>query len=272
VRHRLTAARAHLQRAGVHDNGAQAFAFFGSFAEHVFLPGSDQRTIEIVPPRNLPAALLASGPWRANLSWQLVPEHPSRFVLDAQNFVEVWHRDGGYLAGTGGSKFMPRFSTVRRLNQGRAYIPDGARCLRCDTTSAEVSFNFGADAITVGIRLETDRCRITATMNPAGPGTEYEFALILAFRPGESLESEFGVEVLEPKTLLHKNGGPRPQMSFRWRGLDWQLPANALLDYPIVPHNSYTQDGLPRPEDYVGRLSFRLTAEPATIVIRQAAG
>jgi hypothetical protein len=267
VRHRLPAARAHLHRAGVRDNAAQAFAFFGSFAEHVFAPGGDRREITLQAPRSLPAARLSAGKWEACLAWQLVPEHPSRFVLETQNFVELWHGDAGYLAGTGGSKFMPRFSTVRRTNGGRAYIPDQARCLHADRKSAEACFGFGSDEIAVRVTIADGKCLVAARVSQAQPGAEYEFGLILAFKPGDILTSANGTETLDPSVLIHRGGCPRPQTSFQWRGLEWRLPEGALLDYPLVPHNSYTQDGLPAREDYVARLSFPLTTQEKVIAI-----
>lgn len=268
IAQRVPAGRAQLARKGVHDNAAQAFAFFGSFAALAFATDlSAQPGFDIVPPATLPAACLRTDDWQAALSWQLVPEHPSRFVLDSQNFLEIWHRRAGYLVGTGNSKFMPRFSTVRRTNAGRAYVPVSAHCLQTTPTSAEVAYSFGADEIVVGVSVASGRCEVTARLAKAEPGVQYEFGLMLALRPGDTLKSEQGEEQIDPTVLIHHNGGPRPQRGFSWRGLAWELPEGALLDYPLVPHNSYTQDGLPAKEDYVARVSVPLSAEAKTIRI-----
>lgn len=265
---RLPAARAHLTAKGIRDNGAQGFAFFGSFAECIFASDlTTQAGLQVEPPRNLPAAYLRLGNWQGALSWQVVPEHPSRFVLDAQNFIEIWHRTAGYLVGTGGSKFMPRFSTVRRTNAGRAYVPTSARCLMMTAQTAEVGYSFGSDEIVVGLAVADGRCEITARVAKADPGVTYELGLILAFRPGEMITSEHGSEQLDPTVLIHHQGCSRPQRSLRWRNLDWELPAGALLDYPLVPHNSYTQDGLPAKEDYVARLGVPISAETKVVRI-----
>lgn len=267
ARQRLHAGRRYLQEAGVHDNGAQAFAFIGSFAEFVFAPDVHPREIRLQAPATLPAARLVNDPWRAYLGWQLVPEHPSRFVLDTQNFVELWHREAGYLAGTGGSKFMPRFSTVRRTNGGRAYIPDRARCLRATATMAEVAFTFAEDEVVVKLSLEGKGCVLAARVVKAAAGHEFEMALLLAFHRGETLRTDATPEKIDPSVLIHTDGKPRPLRTLAWRNLTWRLPEGALLDYPVVPHNSYTQDGLPAPDDYVGRLSFPLTSEEKQISI-----
>jgi hypothetical protein len=264
---RLEAARRYFQAAGVHDNGAQSFTFFGSFAEFVFKPRGRPPELELQRPATLPAARLARGDWHAFLGWQVTPEHPSRFVLDSQNFVEVWHRTAGYLAGTGGSKFMPRFSTLRRTDDGRAYLPDRVGDVRQTAGEAAVRFGFGPDEVEVTLDVQDGDCRVGARLTRAAVAAHYEAALILAFQPGESVTLDGETLKLEPSVLVHFNGGGRPLREMRWRGLVWRLPAGAVLDYPIVPHNSYTQDGLPAPADYVGRLSFPLATDAKVVVI-----
>ncbi len=268
VAQRLPAARARLAQKGVRDNGAQGFAFYGSFAAPAFASDLSTRpAFTIEPPRTLPAACLRTRDWQACLSWQLVPEHPSRFVLDSQNFLEIWHREAGYLAGTGNSKYMPRFSTVRRTNAGRAFVPVRTRCIRVSADAAEVGYSFGDDEVVVAVGFVEGRCEVTARVAKGESGVEYEFGLPLALHPGETLTSEHGTDRLDPAVLIHHQGGPRPQRGFKWRGLAWTLPEGTLLDYPLIPHNSYTQDGLPTREDYVGRLSFPLTGEAKVIRI-----
>lgn len=265
VMQRLTAGRTYFNAHGVHDNGAQAFGFFGSMAEFIFA-AQWPTSIEVIAPKTLPAARLVNGPWRAYLGWQVVPEHPSRFVLDTQNFVEFWHRDAGYVAGTGGSKYAPRFSTVRRTNGGRAYIPDTARCVSIDELSAEAAYAFASDEVRVQVSV-AQGCTVTTRVEKATAGAAYEFALLVAFQRGEVIRIDGAEEKIDPTALIHEMGRPRPIQTLHWRGLGWKLPAGALLDYPLVPFNSYTQDGLPKPEEYVGRLSFPLTTEAKVLTV-----
>jgi len=268
VQARLEAGRARLNEAGVHDNGAQAFAFFGSFAEYVFRPDVRPREIEVARPTGLPAARLEAGPWQSYLGWQLVPEHPSRFVLDAQNFVELWHRRAGYLAGTGGSRLMPRFSTVRRTDGGRSYIPERATPRDVGRERAGVVYGFGADEITVELAVDAAAWSMRARISKAEAKAHYEAGLVLAFRPGEIVRLDGEAMTIDPTVLIHLNGGPRLVRELRWRDLIWKLPDGTQVDYPVVPHNSYTQDGLPEPADYVARLSFPLTAEAKIVQVR----
>ncbi len=264
---RMVAARTYFRKAGVHDNGAQGLAFFGSLAEFAFASDRLPRAITITRPATLPAVRLVHGPWRGYLAWQLVPEHPSRFILDVQNFVELWHRDSGYLAGTGGSKYMPRFSTIRQTDHGRAYVPDRAAVVARTGEAATVVYGFGADEIELTLGFEGDVCSVVARLAKAVSGTRYEAALILAFQPDDLLHSDQGDEKIETSMLIHREGRPRPVRNFVWRGRTWHAPEGAVLDYPVVPHNSYTQDGLPLPRDYVARLSFPIGEFARTVEI-----
>lgn len=264
---RLLGARRYFASAGVHDNGAQSFTFFGSFAEAVFSADAPPTEIRVKRPKTLPAARVAQGDWQAYVGWQIVPEHPSRFVLDSQSFLEVWHRQAGYLAGMGGSKFMPRFSTVRRVDGGRAYIPERAEPGRITPSQASVVFGFGPDDVEVAVTVDERTCWVSARLARPAAKARYEAALILPFKFGETLAIDGETQAIRPGTSIHLNWVGRPVRKMLWRGLTWCMPEGALLEYPIVPHNSYTQDGLPKPEDYVGRLNFPLTTAEGVVTI-----
>ena len=267
---RLAAARRYFADAGVHDNGAQSFTFFGSFAECVFA-NTPRSEFLAGAPGTLPAARLTEGDWQAYLGWQLVPEHPSRFVLDSQCFLELWHRKAGYVAGTGGSKFMPRFSTIRRVDEGRAYIPERATAGHVGVARAAATFGFGADDVELAIELLDGACRVSARLVRPAVKARYEAALILPFQWGEVLVLDGDRHAVEQGTSIHLNWVGRPVHEMNWRGLTWRMPPGALLEYPIVPHNSYTQDGLPKPADYVGRLNFPLSAAAQVLTIVETA-
>ncbi|MBS0663558.1 MAG: hypothetical protein JSR48_09850 [Verrucomicrobia bacterium] len=264
---RMRAARPYFQETGVHDNGAQGFAFYGAFAEYVFRGDQHPRDLLVVAPTTLPAARLEQGSWQGYLGWQVVPENVSRFVLDTQDFVELWHRRAGYLAGTGGSKYMPRFSTVRRTDAGRSYIPDRAEKISADDRTAAVGLHFGDDEVRIGLAVDQARAEFSARIVAAPSSAHYEAALILPFRRGEPVRLDEELVTIDPAALIHFNGGSRPVARVGWRDLTWILPAGAVIDYPVVPHNSYTQDGLPLPDDYVARISFPLASEVRTVSI-----
>ncbi len=257
--------RMQLRSHGVHDNSAQAFAFFGSFCEWLFGPTAKLASMatDWQPPSTV--ARVGQGVWRGYLTWQMVPEWgANRFVLDGQNFLELWHDEAGYLAGTGNSKFMPRFSTLRRIDQGRAYVPDSATGERISESQATACYAFGTDRITVALTIDDAATTITVKSEKQESGATYEFGLLLAFRPAELIHAARKQYEVEPATLIQLG------REFEWRGLHWIAPNGARVEYPLVPHNSYTQDGLPDPDDYVARLSFNVQPTGSTLRIQRS--
>jgi hypothetical protein len=257
--------REQLRTHGVYDNSAQAFAFFGSFCAWLFGPAAQVESLgsDWQPPATVARA--GQGAWRGYLTWQMVPEWgANRFVLDSQNFIELWHDEAGYLAGTGNSKFMPRFSTLRRIDQGRAYVPDRASGGSISGSRATAHYDFGNDRLAITLTVNADAMTIAVRPETHVTGATYEFGLLLAFRPGEVIHAADRHYEVEPRTLIQIGH------EFNWRGLRWEAPVGARVEYPIVPHNSYTQDGLPHPEDCVARLSFMVEPAGGTVRIQTA--
>lgn len=259
----IVALRSALQRDGLHDNGGQGLAFFGSFCEGLWRERIEGEAGEIPRIEPAHAGRIDRALWVALAGWHVTPEWThNRFVLDSQNFLEVWQAQAGYLIGTGNSKFMPRFSTFRRLDRGRAYIPDRAEGRRVDPGTLAATYHFGDDRLELTVRLEADACEITVTCLAAPSGATYEFGAMLALQPGD--------EVAAGSSLHRVKAGEQLDLSgdFSWRGLRWVAPASARLIYPVSPHNSYTQDGWSPAGAHVARLSFVVGGRPATLRIQ----
>jgi hypothetical protein len=241
--------------------GAQDLAFFALLP--AFLAVHRDRLPEGLPevaPSAVPAARLDAGPWTAFLSWQLTPEHTSRFVLDAQSFIEVYHQAAGYLVGGGNSKHMPRFSTLRRLTSGRPYIPDSATPLYQTPDTAAAEYSFGADRVEVRLALAGDHAEIAFRLASCQqPGDRYEGAVTLRLQAGDIVQLD-GVEttVTPAGHLDHRCASTGGRLL--WRGRAFHLPPGTQVNYPVVPHNPYRQDGVAPVEQYVARLAVPLTA------------
>ena len=217
-----------------------------------------------VTPEDVPVGRVDVDRWTGFLSWQLTSEHASRFILDAQNFVEVYHTESGYLVGSGNSKYMPRFSTVRQVNGGRSYIPEQAVCLEQSDSRVVSVYLFGEDQVQVSLSVEGDACRIGARLLSSDAEAEYEFGLMLALKKGEQVR--LGDEIIEvlPLAMINHRFGKEPMA---WRDRSFDVPHGAVLDYPLVPHNPYTQHGLPAEDAYTGRLSFMISQDEQVVVI-----
>lgn len=264
---RIRAYRAQLDEVDLTDNAAQGLAFYAASVDALMQWNQAGDSLVVVPSDDLPVARVDRGNWTGFLSWQLTPEHGSRFILDAQNYVEVWHAESGYLIGGGNSKYMPRFSTIRQINGGRAYVPDRAVCLEQTNTCAVCVYDFGEDRIQVRLSVDDAECRIGFRLLAHADGGEYEVGLMIALKPGETMH--FGNETIavQPTAMINRRFG-KDLCSFVWRDRTFQAPVGAMLDYPLIPHNPYTQHGLPSEDAYIARLSIRVQDREQQVVIR----
>ncbi|MDA0335538.1 MAG: hypothetical protein O2782_10260 [bacterium] len=163
--------------------------------------GEDDTPVVVDVADEMPAARVQSPTWHGFLSWQLTPEHSSRFILDMD--------------------------------------------------------------------LEQDICRVSGCLENHAIEGAYEAGLLLALRPQESLHFSSDEEptTVAPRTMIERRFSAAGA-AFVWRGRTFEVPAGATLSYPLIPHNPYTQHGLPAEDDYVGRLSWLLTARTTTVTIR----
>jgi hypothetical protein len=248
----------------ISDNGAQGLAFYAASAHAIIDWDQPVDALTELPPDNVTAGRIAQGGWTGFSSWQLTAEQSSRFILDTQNFIELWHQDSGYLMGAGNSKYMPRFSTIRRTDKGRNYIPDLAECIKRTEKEVVTVYSFDRDRIQVSLALVEDTCQIEFAVLERTSVAVYEAGLMLPFKPGERVDLDDVSTVVGPFKMIHhvfgKNG-------FSWRNRTFYVPESGVLDYPLVPHNPYTQHGLPSEDAYIARLSFIVTEAGQKVTI-----
>lgn len=268
---RIEAAIRWLDRNPLPDNAAAAPAFFAVFAEHLFRRGDASDWSAARPDWRpaLPVRKLEAGPWIAFLSHQLNKEMASRFALDAQNFIEVWHREAGYLVGGGNSKHQPLVSTFRQKTGTRSYIPRSAKQVDASPACAVCEYDF--DNARLEARLGADPRRVSVEFRAASQDRNddvFEAALTLPFKPGEVVQVEGSDNrwVIEPDHRIEHRFAA-PALSFAWRGRRFTVPEGAFLFFPVVPHNPYTQNTLPPGDHYVARLGFDIGLEPRAVVI-----
>jgi hypothetical protein len=254
--HRIRGFHESLGEGGAKPPGVQALAFFANVADSLAREEeSDAGTLRPLPVTGADVARVGSGPWTALVSWQLVEETPSRWILDSQNFLEIHHAVSGYLVGGGNGKYQPRFSTLRRRSSGRAYVPEVAAALEASATRAAVSYGFGGDRLELGVEASPEGVRVSFRVAARVDGAAaYEGAVMLDVRPGEQIRCGEREYVVDPSGLIEHTFGLEGG-TVAWRGRLLRVPAGATLVYPVVPHNPYRQDGLPAPEAYAARVA-----------------
>jgi hypothetical protein len=162
---------------------------------------------------------------------------------------------------------MPRFSTIRQKNKGRAYLPDQAICNVQSENQVTCVYSFGSDQIRVSLSFEQAVCVVRFCVLTPSTDAVYEAGIMLAFHSGERISiGDDGVSVL-PAAMINRTFRELHQ-SFVWRERLFDVPEGAVLDYPVIPHNPYTQNGLPAAKEYVARLSFQIAHEEKTVTIR----
>ena len=245
------------------DNGAQGLAFYATYVQYLFEHTQIQNTLDPKPPVDIAVGRIDNNNWTGFLSWQLIDEQPNRFILDTQHFLELSHKQSGYLIGGGNSKYMPRFSTIRRKNSGRSYIPNSAKCTEKTPTQITSVYTFGNDQIEVCLSIDQDQAQLTFTVLDNPSNADYEAGLMLLLKAGEKvIVGDEALEVL-PLALINQSV---QQDGFVWRDRNFSAPMGAMLEYPLIPHNPYTQHGLPTEDAYIGRLSFPINNKAQVII------
>ncbi|MCK5803630.1 MAG: hypothetical protein KAI66_12390 [Lentisphaeria bacterium] len=253
----------------IQTRGAHALAFFTLFPDFLSRHATSQSDTAPLPVSDIPAARLEAGAWTAFLSWQLNPEHRSRFLLDAQNFVELHHSRAGYLVGGGNSKYAPRFSTIRQCNGGRAYIPDNAAPVKTPQGNG-VEYLFGAARIRIMLEVEPTETRIAFELVAgADDNARFECAIMLDLNQGDTVTADEKQHEVTPTGALELTFNAA-EPTFLWRGIRFHPPTGAFLSYPVIPHNPYRQDGLAETSQYMGRLALVLSAASPRATIRIA--
>ena len=271
---RIRTMRRHLEEHKPTDNGAQALAFYADFVERLLRDDSaETRGARPMPQVSTPQVVrLENDEWTAFLSYQTNAESPSGFHLDSQNFIEARHRTAGYVLGGGNSKYAPRFSTFRKVTGTRGYIPTDAALAASSQGDAVCEYVFDGDKLVARMVVRDEELHVGfAMLHQRDPRDIYEAAVFLIVRPGEEiLFSDSSTPVRADPTRRIQREFAAGACEFIWRGLTFVVPEGAILNYPLIPHNPYTQDSLPSREEYVARLSVRLSNRQSRIVIRPA--
>jgi hypothetical protein len=162
---------------------------------------------------------------------------------------------------------MPRFSTLRRRTSGRAYLPDSAVLLRQAPDLAGVAYAFGDDRVEVRLALSAAGAEIGFRLASGRlPTDQYEGALTLRLEAGDVVRLDEVETTVTPAGQIDRHCGPDGGRLL-WRGRTFHLPPGTLVNYPVVPHNPYRQDGVASVEEYVARLAVPLSASEQVIRI-----
>jgi len=223
------------------------------------------------------ALIAREDPWLVSLSAYCAPRWPGRFIQDRQNLASIYHRDSGLILGGGNSKIQPLWSTMtvgdtdllkptgasRDTNLAPeidvAYTPDACeidepstrRWTQTITTAeaiAELAFEIVHDnAIKISSRL----------VKPAPDGRDTAIHLTFIPYPESPIIFSDGSTAELSEATCEKTG----QTSLAHHNWKLALPETANINWPVLPHNPYTDDGHAFTEEARLVVSLPLTSE-----------
>ncbi len=214
----------------------------------------------------VPAAIRKSGPWVVCLSGIVATQNvSSRFYLDRQTSLEVFHQKYGVIISGANSKRQPELATFRERVRGQVYhMPLDTRLRMGDQGD---SLSLAYNTFVAGLQVDPPtgtRLPFRIAVTPKGHPEEARITLQLCLKPGEALETGAGRRFVPGNERIAIEGKELGG-SIRHRG--WKLSWNgaARLDWPVYPYYPYS-DGPEQSLEYaVGALSFPLEGVSFTL-------
>jgi hypothetical protein len=184
------------------------------------------------------ARVVKRGKWFHCVSAIVTEPVESRWGMDRQNFVSLYHDDCGLIVGGGNSKDQPTWSN---FVVGEKFLPQSARLL-----TDGVMLDYGTACCV--LRVHCDENEATLTYHLESGSQPVTCHLLLHVVPDRPLTTGDG-------WISH--GG--------WR---LHLPDDATFEYPVSPFNPYAKEGNAPLEQAVGVVSARLDADAPQRVFR----
>jgi hypothetical protein len=204
------------------------------------------------------AGIRREGPWFLAVSALTAAQSKVRWIQDRQNFFSVYHDRAGLILGGGNTKLQPRWSTftfgdVNLLRHragdekpefapgpGLVHIPNSARLLDGKQCGAEL--DYGGKRGTV--RLKTSgQNRLEIFYSGDRAMTAH---LQLLPRMGKELVAATGKRQLLDATPLRWTAADAGEW-IELNGVRLQLPKDATVVWPALPHDPYKKDGRAEP-------------------------
>jgi hypothetical protein len=233
------------------------------------------------------ASVVRQGPWCASLSAYCAEIYKKRWIQDRQNFVSLFHAGTGLILGGGNTKLQPLWSSFTvgdpRLLKHRAgdENPDFSEPAGLLHVPSQVTLALGGQALALdyglahcGIRVdlsETNRARLVYSAENGGAMGPVQAHVTLLPSLGKAWRTAAG----KSGTLGAKPVMLNPQDIGGWFEHDgWrvELPAEATISWPVLPHDPYRKDG--RAEPGQGRIvatlpfSDSVKSQAVTVVVK----
>ncbi|MBO9604541.1 MAG: hypothetical protein J7639_01245 [Paenibacillaceae bacterium] len=167
----------------------------------------------------------------------------SRWGMDRQSFIGIWHERTGLIVGGGNSKSQPEWSTfdVSGPDGFRQYVPDAGEAL---AGAPAVRLRYGSRQVTIALAEATASRLVLEVVAELEAGDSGVLRLPLKRRAHEPLAASFASAAAgaahggefhgEAGGGLHRVAGP---------GWTAEAEGPLRLDWPSFPFNPYAMDG-----------------------------
>lgn len=208
----------------------------------------------------IPAGMRKAGPWMIALSGIIDTPHPvSRFYLDRQGNVSVFHKNLGLIVNGANSKNQPELATFFEMKAGYAMHTPMSSRLQMKPQIDRLSLAYQSFYGDLEIMEPTDN-EVALRFKIAGKGSppeEARLTLQLCLKPGEELVTGSGRRVIVGAEPIDLDGAALGG-EIRHHGWKMKVDSNARLRWPVFPHNPYRNIPETSLEYAVGALSVPL--------------
>jgi len=209
---------------------------------------------------NVAAGIRKTGPWTTCLSGLIATQAVnSRFYLDRQGNVSVFHEKTGLIITGANSKRQPELATFsEKLPEALVHMPLSSR-LQMNDSQDRLSLAFNTFFSDLFVPPPTDK-EFRLRFMISGRGTPSEAArltLQLCLKENETLETAAGKKVALGKERVELSGADLGNW-IRHHGWTMKVPPSARIVWPVYPHNPYADAPEIRLEYAVGTLSVPL--------------
>ena len=218
----------------------------------------------------VPAGIRKTGPWQVCLSGLISTQAiNSRFYLDRQGNVSVFHEKLGLIITGANSKRQPELATFSERLKGQVvHMPISSRLQMSDQQDRlSLAYNTFFSDLYVPPPSEAElRLRFVVT-GKGSPPEQPKLTLQLCLKAGEPLETGAGKKLTVDTERIEL--GPADLGGLiRHHGWSMQVDPTASLIWPVYPHNPYADAPETQLEHAVAALSvpLRLKSRPGKYV------
>lgn len=189
----------------------------------------------------VPAGMRKSGPWQVCLSAIVNTQAiNSRFYLDRQGHVSVFHRDLGLIVTGANSKRQPELATFSETLSGQvAHMPLSGRLQMTESGDRlSLAYNTFFSNLYVPEPSGTELALRFVITGKGTPAPDARLTLQLCLKPGEVLETGAGRKITVRTERIELDAAALGGL-IRHHGWTLKTDPTARLVWPVYPHNPY---------------------------------